>query len=73
MAVCASFVIVDVLQLGHRWNGLLNFKPFTCKTCMSGWLVIPLCFDHSQWFYIPYIMAIAMTASYIINRFIDKL
>lgn len=74
LAACAAHVLVNVVQIGYRWNGLLRFKPFTCETCMTGWCALPLLLFHQvPWLYVPYGMCAAMVASIVFNLLIGKL
>lgn len=77
MAVCAAYVLVDVICLPQRLNKIFNTmwfnqKPFNCKTCLSGWLAIPLLIGH-PFLHILYFMCIAMVASVIFNQILYKL
>jgi hypothetical protein len=42
MAVCLSWLWVEEFQVYRRMDGYLNFKPFNCGLCLSGWFTLLL-------------------------------
>jgi hypothetical protein len=38
-AAALSFIMVDVIHI-YSWHKFFRRKPFTCNTCMAGWLTL---------------------------------
>lgn len=70
LSVSAAYVLSRVLSVGRY----LSFKPFTCQTCMAGWLSLPLLLAESTyWLHVPFGMCLAMTASSLFTLLLKKL
>lgn len=69
-AICMAFVWVDILQMPYRFKRKLNFKPFNCAVCLSGWFTLALM--GFTWLTIP-MMCIAMVGQIILSGLINKL
>jgi len=79
-SICLAFVWTDILyihrRIGYyskkdgRKKALLNFKPFNCTVCMSGW--ITLGYYGLHWSSLQY-MALAMVAMILLRGIINKL
>lgn len=64
-ALCTAFVLVEKLQLPYRFDGYLNFKPFNCQTCLSGWVALPVSLLMGYTWQTPFLMCVAMVTSYL--------
>lgn len=71
LSAASGYVLVDVVQIGYLFKGLLKFKPFTCSICMSGWCALGFYFFPDLKFL--GLMAVAMIASIILQSIIKKL
>lgn len=72
-AAAFGFVFVDVLRVHHQFNGLLNFKPFNCQNCVSGWSALVFClFAGINWFWIIPVMCWAMITNVILNGILNR-
>lgn len=73
MSISAGYVIVDMIDLPHRWDGALNFKPFSCRHCLSGWLSVMLwAFYGYPLICIPFLMCLVIMVSVFVGNALFK-
>lgn len=75
-AIALAFVWVEILHIPYRFHQKLNFKPFNCTVCMSGWFafIIMLLTDNSYTLIqMASFMSIAMIGQILLNGIINKL
>lgn len=41
-SICASLFFTSIHNLHRKWN--LNFKPFSCGSCLASWIAVVLYF-----------------------------
>jgi hypothetical protein len=41
-AICASLFFNTIHKLHIKWG--INFKPFSCTSCLAAWIAAVLCF-----------------------------
>lgn len=70
IAMCMAFVWVDILHIPYRFHQKLNFKPFNCQVCMTGWITLAIVGLH--WRAIP-MMCVAMVGQILLQGLIRKL
>lgn len=68
-SACMAFVAVEIFQI-RRWHAFLNRKPFTCITCLSGWLALIVYGIHLLT--IP-VMATAMVFSILLTAILKRI
>jgi hypothetical protein len=69
-AISMAYIWVEVLQIPYRFKRALNFKPFNCAVCLSGWFCVPL--YGVSWSVIP-VMCVAMIGQILLQGLIKKL
>jgi hypothetical protein len=76
-SVAMAFVWVEILQMPYRFHRKLNFKPFNCAVCLSGWFMLGFTFidtiDYHNIFEIFALMSIAMVSQILLSGLIRKL
>jgi hypothetical protein len=73
-AAALAFAFVEILGVPYWFKGLLNFKPFACQTCMSGWFALALgLLSGTGWIWLLPVMALAMIVNIILNGVVNKL
>ena len=69
-SIAMAFVWVEILHVPYRFHQKLNFKPFNCAVCLSGWFALFLTGLH--WYAIP-MMCFAMIGQIFLAGLIRKL
>jgi hypothetical protein len=75
-SISMAFVWVEILQIPFRFQRKLNFKPFNCSVCLSGWFMLGFTIiDNIQYhniFEILGLMSIAMVLEIFLSGLIRK-
>lgn len=63
IAISIAFFLVETYRWHYRFD-ILNRKPFSCMTCLSGWLSMGLCLWYGGTFiFSVFICFVAMMAA----------
>lgn len=76
-SITMAFVWVEILQMPFRFHRRLNFKPFNCAVCLSGWFMLGFTFidniKYNNVFEIFSLMSISMVCQILLSGLIRKL
>ena len=70
-SICASLFFNTIHNLHIKWR--INFKPFSCASCLAAWIAVLLYFTPELILNIASVLFISGLATPVLERLMEKL